>query len=298
MDWLTRMNAALAYIESNLTGEIDPDALAKLACCSSHNFYRVFSFITDVSLAEYIRRRKLTLAALELQNSDIKVVDLAVKYGYDSPVSFSRAFQHLHGLTPSEARTGGATLKAYPKMTFQISIKGANEMNYRIETKEAFQMFGIEEIHKDEALAKHTDLDGIQMVDMDIEDDAYEKLKAAAGDLPAFVNKDMNKIHALFGHRQTEEGTFPTMTCAFRSPTSNTAGYTIADIPAHSWAIFPSEKHEDKDLDEVTARLYKRIHSEWMPTANYEFVSDLELEVFGGEGADNFVEVWLPVKKK
>ena len=138
MDWLSRMNSALAYVENNLTEEINYETLAQIACCSAHNFCKVFSYITDVSLSEYIRRRRLTLAALELQNSSLKVIDIAVKYGYDSPVSFSRAFQVLHGVTPTRARTDGVTLKAYPKLSFQLSIKGEKEMDYRIETKEVF----------------------------------------------------------------------------------------------------------------------------------------------------------------
>ena len=151
MDWLARMTAALSYVEENLDGEIDHGELARIACCSSHNFFRMFSFIADISLSEYIRRRRLTLAALELQNSDIKVVDLAVKFGYDSPISFARAFQALHGITPTEARADGVMLKAYPRLSFQISIKGEKKMDYRIETKEAFQVFGIEGVFKTEA---------------------------------------------------------------------------------------------------------------------------------------------------
>jgi len=299
MDWLTRMNAALAYVEENLDGEINPAVLTKLACCSSYNFHRIFSYITDISLAEYIRRRRLTLAALELQNCDIKVIDLAVKYGYDSPVSFSRAFQHLHGITPTEARANGATLKAFPKMSFQISIRGVKEMNYRIETKEAFQLFGIEEVRKEEETPQEAeDHNTIVMIDMDIEEAAYKKLAADAGELPAFVGKDLGKVHSVFAYRQTEPGTFPVMACAFRGPNSNTAGYTLVDIPAHTWAIFPSEKHEEKDSDTVLVQLNKRIYSDWLPTANYELVSDLEMEVNGGEGENIFVEVWVPVRKK
>jgi len=130
MDWLTKMNAALDYIEDHLLDEIDYKAVARKACCSSYNFQRMFSFITDVPLAEYIRRRRLTQAAIELQNTDARIIDVAVKYGYDSPVSFSRAFATLHGINPNEAKQSGARLKAYPKISFQISIKGEKEMNY------------------------------------------------------------------------------------------------------------------------------------------------------------------------
>ena len=143
MDLLKNMNAAMQYIEENLTNEIDFKEVAKIAFCSEYHFKRMFSFLAGISLSEYIRRRRLTLAAFELKDSNVKVIDVAMKYGYNSPDSFTRAFQNLHGITPSEARNNGHSLKAYPPMTFQLSIKGGNEMNYRIEEKEAFQIVGI-----------------------------------------------------------------------------------------------------------------------------------------------------------
>ena len=146
MDWFAKMNAVLDEIERNLTGEIDLNVLCMKAGCSSYNFQRMFSFITDIPLAEYIRRRRLTAAAFELKNGGCRVVDIAVKYGYDSATSFARAFGALHGVAPSEARRDGAKLKAYPRISFQISIKGEKQMDYRIETKEAFEVFGIETI--------------------------------------------------------------------------------------------------------------------------------------------------------
>jgi AraC family transcriptional regulator len=296
------MNAALAYVEENL-GEIDHEALAKIACCSSHNFFRMFSFITDVSLSEYIRRRRLTLAALELQNSDIKVINLAMKYGYDSPVSFSRAFQQLHGVTPTEARADGVTLKAYPKMSFQISIKGEKEMDYRIETKEAFQVFGIEDVFKIVDGIHGEGFDASERKPSDLWDEGFanganDKLEAASGDLPAFVNKNMGKIHAVCDYRKTEPGTFPYMLCAFRSPNSNTEGYTIADISAHTWAIFPSERCAWSDFGKTIEALYKRVFSEWLPTSNYEQVGSLDMEIYGGDDDHAYVEIWLAVKRK
>ncbi|MGI6705797.1 MAG: helix-turn-helix transcriptional regulator [Clostridia bacterium] len=138
MEWLERVNGAIDYIEDNLAGHIDYKTAAQIACCSTYQFQRMFSFITDVSLSEYIRRRRLTLAAFELQHSNMKVVDVAFKYGYDSPEAFTRAFQNLHGVTPSSARDEGVKLKAYPRISFQMSIKGDVEMNYRIEKNNPF----------------------------------------------------------------------------------------------------------------------------------------------------------------
>ena len=143
MGLLKNMNGALKYIEENLTNDIDFKEVARIALCSEYHFKRMFSFLAGISLSEYIRRRRLTLAAFELIDSNVKVIDIAIKYGYSSPDSFARAFQNLHGITPSETRNNGHSLKSYPQMSFQLSIKGGNEMNYRIEVKEAFRIVGI-----------------------------------------------------------------------------------------------------------------------------------------------------------
>ena len=143
MDWLDRMNNAMNYIETHLTEDISFDEIARIAFCSTYHFQRMFSFITDVPLSEYIRRRRLTLAAFELQTGNARVIDIALKYGYDSPKAFSRAFKNLHGILPTSARNDGVMLKAYPRMNFRITIKGETEMNYRIEKKEKFDIFGV-----------------------------------------------------------------------------------------------------------------------------------------------------------
>ena len=143
MDWLDGINKAMEYIEANLAGEISYDRIAQIACCSTYHFQRMFPYVSGVSLSEYIRRRRLTLAAFELQHGNIKVIDAALKYGYESPEAFSRAFKSLHGVSPVSARNIGVNLKAYPKMTFSISIKGDVQMKYRIKEREAFQVFGV-----------------------------------------------------------------------------------------------------------------------------------------------------------
>lgn len=143
MNLLENMNHALAYIEEHLTGEIDYREAAKRALCSEYHFKRMFSFLAGLPLSEYVRRRRLTLAAFDLQSSQLKIIDIALNYGYSSPDAFTKAFQQFHGVLPSEARTAGPSLKSFPRMTFQLIIRGGNEMNYRIEEKEAFHIVGI-----------------------------------------------------------------------------------------------------------------------------------------------------------
>jgi len=143
MDSLSNMNKAMEYIEEHLTEDIDYSEISKIAHCSEYHFKRMFSFLSGIGLSEYIRRRKLTLAALDLKDKSSRIIDVAAKYGYDSADSFSRAFHSMHGIFPSEARNSNIQLKAYPRMTFQLSIKGVCEMNYRIVKKGPFKIAGL-----------------------------------------------------------------------------------------------------------------------------------------------------------
>src|SRR5690606_32308608 len=120
--------------------DIDFKEVARQAQCSEYHFSRMFSFLSGVTLSEYIRRRRLTLAAFELQTGEMKIIDAAVKYGYKSADAFARAFQTLHGISPSAAKSRGSSLTAYPRMTFQLTIQGGSAMNYRIVEKEPFRI--------------------------------------------------------------------------------------------------------------------------------------------------------------
>ena len=127
MEWLKKLGKAIDYIEDNLDKEISYDEAARIACCSPYYFQRFFSYVSGVSLAEYIRRRKMTQAAFELQRADSRVIDVALKYGYSSPTSFNRAFQNVHGITPTAAKLGGNVLQAYPSIQFKIEITGGSD---------------------------------------------------------------------------------------------------------------------------------------------------------------------------
>lgn len=130
MDWQIGMNRAADYIENNMTGEIDLTVAARYACCSVWEFQRIFSFMAYVSVGEYIRRRRLALAAADIQSGNDKIIDIALRYGYDSPAAFSRAFGQLFGVAPSRARSDGVPLPAYPRITFDSDGNGwLNQMN-------------------------------------------------------------------------------------------------------------------------------------------------------------------------
>lgn len=143
MEWLNKMMDAINYMEMNMEGQLDIKDIAKAACSSPFHFQRMFHMMTGFTVAEYIRNSKLTLAAQELAIlSNIRVIDVALKYGYDSPESFAKAFRRAHGITPSAARGPGANLKAFPCISFHLSLKGDKDMDYRIIQKEAFKVIG------------------------------------------------------------------------------------------------------------------------------------------------------------
>jgi AraC family transcriptional regulator len=290
MDLLKSMNRALKYIEENLTNDIDFQEAAKLAFCSEYHFKRMFSFLAGISLSEYIRRRRLTLAAFELKDSKVKVIDIAIKYGYNSPDSFARAFQNLHGINPSKARLNGHSLKAYPRMTFQLTIKGGNEMNYRIEEKEAFRIVGIKK--RVPIIFKGINPEIASMWES-LDEKAINKLKELSNVAPSgLISASTN-----FSEGRTEEkgeldhyiGAATTKQCP--------DNFSRLEVPASTWAVFESIGPFPDTLQEVWGRIY----SEWFPSSNYEQIEGPE--ILWNEHKDvtspSFKsEIWIPITKK
>jgi AraC family transcriptional regulator len=284
------MNKAIGYIEEHLCDVIDFDIAAKIVCQSSVSFLRTFAIVTDISIYEYIRRRKMTLAAFDMQNSNIKVIDAAMKYGYESPEAFTRAFKEIHGASPVNVRKYGLPLKAFPRITFLLSVKGDEAMEYRIENKEAFAVYGIEGIF--------TTDDGRNLKDIPMfwdecmKDGRFDNLKNS-------TNESLSRVHAICDYRKTEGNTFPYMLFAYRTDACNTAGFTLVDVPAATWAIFKSEKHAAEQTSGVVQSLVKRVYTEWLPTAAYNKIDGYELELYFSSDIDKYyVETWIRVEPK
>ena len=284
MEWLDHMNAAMEYIETHLADEISYARAAQLACCSTYHFQRMFSFMTGVPLSEYIRRRRMTLAAFALQAGDCKVIDAALKYGYESPEAFSRAFKKLHGIMPAAARDAGVSLKAYPRMTFHITIKGDAEMKYRITQREAFQVFGVHtsiSANMEEAFVQVPEF--CQKCDEELVPDEINAL------LGRF--DDNFTISALYDHSETS---FQYMLCQYLPKgLAVPEKFTILDVPAATWAVFDVPNTDVQDT-------WRRVWSEWFPTSGYETVKGVQFEMYYGLAShqNGFAELWVPVKKK
>ncbi|BCC31931.1 AraC family transcriptional regulator [Bacillus cereus] len=290
MDSLKNMNAAMQYIEDNLTHEIDFKEVAKIAYCSEYHFKRMFSFLAGISLSEYIRCRRLTLAAFELKNSGAKVIDVAIKYGYNSPDSFSRAFQNLHGITPSEARSSSHSLKAYSPMTFQLSIQGGHEMNYRIEEKDSFQIIGIT---KRVPIVFNGVNEEIASMWKSLNPETIQTLKSLSnmeptGIISASTNFSEGRMEEK-GELDHYIGVATTKGCPEQ--------FKQLEVAASTWAIFEAVGPFPETLQNVWGRIY----SEWFPSSNYELAEGPE--ILWNEQKDisspNFKsEIWIPVLKK
>lgn len=281
MEWVERLNRAMNYMEENLTEELDYEQLGRIACCSAYHFQRMFSYMAGMPLSEYIRRRKMSLAAVDLQGGEAKIIDVAEKYGYHSPTAFNRAFQAIHGIAPSAVKNEGVLVKSFPPITFKITVKGVEEMNYRIETKEAFRIVGVstpleKEIEKNFAVIP-----------------------------PKWQEISMNgTLQRLIGMMDAEPmGVLGVSVCNSEEPwryyiavSTSKEGEGLEEylVPASTWAIF-SGTGTNQSIQE----LEQRIVTEWLPASGYEYANAPDIEVYLNPDPQNAkYEVWIPVRKK
>lgn len=289
MDLLTQLNCAVEYIEAHITDEEALASVASVTSYSAYHFARIFNYIADMPLGEYIRRRKMSLAAVDLQSGKDRVIDIAVKYGYDSADSFARAFAKQHSVMPSEARNSGVAFEIYPPIAFQIKIKGVQKMNFRMEEKKAFEVFGIERIFSNNETGEVP-----AFWDECRSNGEYERLFRAAK--KEMVEKGNCIIGAACGYCEAGNDSFPYMICAVKDEDSDTAGFKIAQIPEATWAVFRSD-----DIDHIGTEiptLFRRAYSEWLPYSGYDKANGPDLEVYGLVGNGKYYEeVWIPVSK-
>ncbi len=280
MDWITGLNKTMDYIEAHLSGEIDYEQLARLACCSSYHYQRMFAYMAGVSLGEYIRRRRMSVAAADLQGGE-KVLEVALKYGYQSPTAFNRAFQSVHGLPPSALRETGASVKAFPPLHFTITIKGVEQMEYRIEKREPFRVVGV-------SIA----------IDKDMEKN-FDKIPPFWGQAAAD-----GVIEKLAGMMDAQPmGILGVCACTGEeewrywiaaASTRQDAALEEFTVPAATWAVFPGS-----GTNQSIQELERRVLTEWLPSSGYEYGNAPDIEVYlNADPQNSKYEVWIPVVKK
>ena len=244
MEWIDRLNRAMDYVESHLE-EPDWQEAAGIACCSPYHFQRMFALLAGVSLSEYVRRRRMSRAAADLQSGE-RILDVALKYGYSSPTAFNRAFQAVHGLPPSQAKKPGVRLKSYPPLRFAITVQGVEEMEYRIETKDAFRIVGIS-----------------APLGPDMEENFRNVPQlwgraAADGTIPRLAALMDGQPKGLLGVCGGKDNSRYFIAAASSAPAAD--GLEEYTVPALTWAMFPG----DGDGAQAIQRLQRRVVTEWL----------------------------------
>ena len=300
MDWITGIQNAINYIEDHITEELDYERIAKESLSSSFHFQRVFSILCGYTLGEYIRNRRLTLAGVELARTHKKIIDVAYKYGYETPESFAKAFQKFHGVTPSQARGSSAMLKSFSRLSIKVTLEGGNMMNYRIEEKPAMLLTGYkrrftgspnDKQDQDHNFACETRLEQYILEGMCREHETIYQILTNfdtegydfyyAYQFPSWALEDMQEI-----------------------PVDIAARFENVPIPAGAYIVFETERCQfpTAKMDELRMKAI----SEWLPTSGYELRDAPEVGVihwFWEEGNDKvnhsrYCELWLPIAKK
>ena len=288
MDWAEGIRRAIDYIEAHLTEEIDPAAVARCAACSSFYFQRIFTALCGMTMGEYIRARRLTLAGSELAYSGARVIDVALKYGYESPESFCRAFSRFHGVAPSEAKRMGSRLKSFSRLTVQIILKGGSIMDYRIEDKAAFDILARVETHCIDGEHQRNTIP-----------DFWSRARADGTIDALLAHSTEDHIYGVcFGNGYAESSSFEygiAARCAADAVAPE--GFCRRSIPTRSWAVFSCTG----PMPCAIQHLWHEICAEFFPSSAYEPTCEMDIEVYspGDMTAPDYrCEVWVPVKKK
>lgn len=285
MEWTECISTAIDYIEANLTEEITIEDIAGEAMVSPFYFQKGFAMLCGFTVGDYLKKRRLALAGSELMATDAKIIDLALKYGYDSPDSFTKAFTRFHGLTPSAVRKGEGTVKSFAPLKIKLILEGGSTMDYKIVQKEQFTIVGVANVFKYGEAAE-----------------AVPKMWAEFSQSPL-----SQSICPLYGVNIDEEmgrNSFEYLIADNFDPTQEVpAGAVTKTIPAFTWAVFPCHGPMPQKIQSVNEEIF----SQWLPgNTDYEIAAGYNIEMYadpakypqGTADKDYYCEVWIPVRRK
>ena len=278
MDWVRTINNAIEYMESHLTDDITLADIAKHVNLSAFHFQRAFSLLTEMSPAEYLRKRRLSQAGADLINGDGKVIDIAMKYCYDSPESFSKAFMRFHGVSPMQVKKG-SPIRFMNRFTVQITIEGGCIMEYTIEKWEAMDLL----MHAKVFHAETSETEIPKFWDEYYANESYRKIPGYLG-LCAQQETESDKFRYGIGCKASDVAGVP-------------EGFEIIHIPEYTWAVFKCVGPAPKAIQTMWERIYK----EWLPVSDYELIPDYDIENYlpGDPSSRNYVsEICIPVRRK
>lgn len=286
MNLASGIQNAIDYIENNLTEELNYTVIASQATCSPYYFQKIFGIMCGMTVGEYIRNRRLTLAGSELKSTDIKVIDLAMKYGYESPESFTRAFTRFHGITPTDARREGSKLKSFSRLKVQIILKGGNSMDYKIISKESFTV--LEKVEQHTVVGEQNKNTVPEFWSRVHKDGTIEALLKYASDR-SFI------FGICYGNGHSDSETFDygiAVQCAH--DTVAPEGFRVNTIPARKWVVADCIGA----MPDAIQQLWHELCAEFFPTSDYTPTYEMDIEAYPvGDmtGADYKSEIWVPI---
>lgn len=290
MDWINAIQKALNYVEEHLTDNIDYEIVAKEAYSSQFHFERMFGMLCGFSICEYVRNRRLSLAGEEVCRTRNKIIDIAIKYGYDTPEGFSRAFTKFHSITPTEARRGKA-VKTFSRLSVKLILSGGNSMDYRIVKKDAMQII---------CKKKHVNKPQGDTATADIS--AFWTECSQNGTMQTLCKyAKFDNLHGLLGICFSDEmadNGFPYgIGAEYNGKEIVEKDIEIVEIPAYTYAVFECRGK----MPESFKNTYKQICEEFFPQSAYEYGNGVELEVYPSDDVSDpnyYCEIWVAVKEK
>ena len=291
MNWIQGIQRAIDYVEANITQEVDFEEAARQAYASSFHFQRVFGILCGFSLGDYIRMRRLSLAAEELSRGDAKIIDVAMKYGYDTPESFSRAFSRFHGISPSEAKRGG-NVRTFTPLSVKLTLTGGSKMDYRIEKRDAFQV-----------VCKRKRVGKPQSANATPDITAMWQEFGADGTMGRLIaclpeNPIMKGLLGICFSSELDAKQFPYGIGVEYDGRKVDDDLEIVTIPANTYAVFTSKGK----MPDAFIETYHRIVTEFFPqSSRYEYAENVEFEVYSSQNTTdpNYrCEIWIAVNEK
>jgi AraC family transcriptional regulator len=283
MDYIQNLQMAINYMEEHLFEPITYTDVAKHIFMSNYHFHKTFSLITGMTANEYIRNRRLSLAGQELTLSDLKIIDIALKYGYESPESFTKAFVRFHGVTPIVARRSGMKLKSFNRLVVMITVKGGDVMDYRIEKREKFRLLVKIKKFRNEITLEEGNTEILDFWKECSNNGTFGILRESTGKHdfygPCSPMSDKDDYFDYGIGMVYENGIVP-------------EGFTIWEVNPTLWAVFKCNDETDACIRET----WKKIYTEFLPGSEYRLLEDTDFEFLAEDSTS--CEIWIPVEKR
>ena len=275
MNYYDQLNKVIDEIEMKLTQEINYKDLAKIIGTSSYTLQRIFAFLTGITLTEYIRKIRLSKAGEELLSTNIKIIDLAIKYQYDSPISFSNSFKKMHGISPQTLRKNNLRLKIFPKIEFKPTTDIIEELEYRVINLNKQKLYGITT-----GIIQETNSKAIR--------DLFDKSREEK--ILDFIIENSNKNELYYGACARIYDNDLTKNIQYyilgKTPRKD---FVSIEIPKATWACFKVKNKKQIDI----LKLYNTIYTKWLPSSKYtEILNYPQLEIY----YENDCELCIPIK--